>query len=885
VVNLKPTVSVVIPLYNHEKYIEAALQSVWNQTVRPIEIIIIDDGSIDGSANKVRELCKDHPEVIFWSWPNQGAHYALNAGVLRATGDFVAILNSDDCYQADRIESCLAAVQADSTTDVVFTVTSFIDDQDRSITNPWYDHALAFYQRESDFVLALMNANFLVTTSNLFVKRSLFKSLGLFSALRYTHDLEFLLRLVLEKKKIFFLERSLMSYRLHAKNTISEDKSQEDLERAAAFAYFLYRQWRNEQAQDDLSGTLNRYVDILGQQGILEIVEEFLVLLESGGDADRLSITFSEFLSRLGVDWVSRTRSDSLLPCFVIAREVFARRCTRAIEDARVQADIQWMTKQRDAWEATAADRQLVIDRQLTQLQELQAAHASHTLELQKIQTVQATQLQELQTANAVQATQLQQLQTANAYQAAELKVRCLANADQERVIADLATRLQHFSGVISSLESQQAQRDDTIAAFIEERTQIFNSTSWRVTKPLRYIGLQWGIYSRGGLQKPAPQDEIQANNPSALGHLGATHQTLLVLHEFSRTGAPRAVLYLAKALLQLHGIGPVVLSPSDGPIREEFKSEGFITIVDPSFFETGKQSAQNIEFVSGFEQVIVTPLTAYPFVRQFKAVASQLIWWIHEDSQGFTYIRDNFAADLEELFLACDAVWLGSPICHEPASRYVEDAKLHLLLYGCEDITLPHHAHSSGRKIFTLAGSVEPRKGQDIFLSAIKQLSPEIRRQAIFRMIGSPYNDWSASFHKQLLEQSQLIPEIEILPNVSFLQLRELYAETDIVVSASRADPMPISVTQGLMFSKVCLCSSVIGHAHLLKDGVDSLIFANESVENLTEKITWLIQNQSKWAEIGAAGRVVFEKYFLMEKFILNLSDLVKIGMKPELV
>ncbi len=352
-----PRVSVVIPLYNHEQYIEAAIQSVLSQTVPAAEIIVIDDGSTDSSAAKVRELCKKHPQIIFWSWPNQGAHHTLNAGILRATGDFVAILNSDDCYEPQRLAACLAAVQSDPTIDVVASVVSFVDDQGKAALNPWYDDALAFYRKNEEIALALFHANFLVSTSNLFIRRSVFESIGLFAPLRYTHDLEWSLRLILGKKRIHLIDRPLLAYRLHAKNTISENKVQEEIERAAVFAYFLYRQWCAEGAVGTLSGSLERYLEVLSQQDILEIVKDFLGMLDAKPEPKAIALTkslpteFQGFLSRLGVSWGRQQGSDVLLNRFEAAAKVNLRRRKEAQDITQLQADIEWLQQQCESWE------------------------------------------------------------------------------------------------------------------------------------------------------------------------------------------------------------------------------------------------------------------------------------------------------------------------------------------------------------------------------------------------------------------------------------------------------------------------------------------------------------------------------------------------------
>jgi glycosyltransferase involved in cell wall biosynthesis/SAM-dependent methyltransferase len=371
----------------------------------------------------------------------------------------------------------------------------------------------------------------------------------------------------------------------------------------------------------------------------------------------------------------------------------------------------------------------------------------------------------------------------------------------------------------------------------------------------------------------------IPSNTPYTVEvlRLGINSKILLVAHDFSRTGAPYAVLYLARAIFSLYGIRPVVICPNNGSIREEFEQEGFPVIVDPLLFKYKKYSSEVCDFVASFERVIVTSLASFDFIRYFRGIGNHLTWWIHETNAGFTAVA-SMTDDLPLLFAACESVWLGSPLCFPFALRYSSPDKLHLLLYGCEDTTLPHRPHPSGKIVFSIVGSVEPRKGQDIFLEAIERLSEELRSKAAFRIIGSPlpYDD-SVSLYKKVCAKALLMPEVDCIENMPPDKLLEFYAETNVLVSASRDDPMPIVITQGLMFSKVCLCSSVIGHAQLLEDNKDALIFTSGSAEELSEKMAWLIQNPDELMILGIAGRKVYEKYFLMSRFVNNVGNLIR--------
>lgn len=361
-----------------------------------------------------------------------------------------------------------------------------------------------------------------------------------------------------------------------------------------------------------------------------------------------------------------------------------------------------------------------------------------------------------------------------------------------------------------------------------------------------------------------------------AVLHLGAKHKILLVVHQFSRTGAPYAVLYLARAIFSLHGVQPVIISPIDGPIRAEFEQEGFPTVVDPLLFSRQNYSLETCNFVESFEKVVVTSLASFNFIHYFRGIAKRLSWWIHETDVGFNSVASMYT-DLPMLFAVCESIWLGSPLSFPLSLKYAPKDKLYLLLYGCSDTAFPYQQYKTGKVIFSIIGSVEPRKGQDIFLKAVKLLPAALRCNAVFRIIGSPLPfEASEVFYKKIRASARLIAEVEFISNMPLEELQKYYAETDVIISASIDDPMPIVITQGLMFSKVCVCSSAIGQAKLIENEKDGLIFSNGSAEDLAEKITWILQNSSQLNSLCVGGRAIYEKYFLMTSFIDNVSKLI---------
>lgn len=151
-----PLVSVVINVYNGEAYLAEAIDSVFAQTHRPLELIVVDDGSDDGTADVARR----YDELRYVHQDRGGIGAARNRGVSLAGGEYLAFLDADDRFAADKLERQLAVLESDPELDMVFGhMTEFLSpDLDQDIAArirppvenaPWRMTNLMLIRRES----------------------------------------------------------------------------------------------------------------------------------------------------------------------------------------------------------------------------------------------------------------------------------------------------------------------------------------------------------------------------------------------------------------------------------------------------------------------------------------------------------------------------------------------------------------------------------------------------------------------------------------------------------------------------------------------------------------------------------------------------------------
>lgn len=223
----KDLISIIIPAYNHEKFVGAAVESVLNQSWKRLELIVINDGSTDRTGAVVQGF--DDPRLKYYEQENQDAFNTINKGLHLARGNYIAILNSDDVYTLNRLEHLLHILKKKNSA-CVFTDVQPIDDNGVEITDPdfgwhqWHHKNRSYYKQCGDLYTAFLKGNFMVTTSNLFLRKDAVEKIGDFCSLRYLHDYDYIFRIMLNfPGQVHYLEdEKLLFYRIHGGSTLSE---------------------------------------------------------------------------------------------------------------------------------------------------------------------------------------------------------------------------------------------------------------------------------------------------------------------------------------------------------------------------------------------------------------------------------------------------------------------------------------------------------------------------------------------------------------------------------------------------------------------------------------------------------------------------------------
>lgn len=211
---MPPKISIIIPVYKVEKYIRRCLDSVLGQTIKEIEIILIDDGSPDKCGTICDEYASRDPRVVVIHKENAGVSAARNSGLEVARGEYIGFVDSDDYVAPNMFE--LMYRQAELS-DAEFAMCEFVEtDGDDSKLNHEVkveDGEIILLDKKKAFeVIADFSRNVQVTVWNKLYKREIAENLRFDTTKRMAEDMEFLMHALTRSKKVVYFPVGLYGY-------------------------------------------------------------------------------------------------------------------------------------------------------------------------------------------------------------------------------------------------------------------------------------------------------------------------------------------------------------------------------------------------------------------------------------------------------------------------------------------------------------------------------------------------------------------------------------------------------------------------------------------------------------------------------------------------
>lgn len=354
--------------------------------------------------------------------------------------------------------------------------------------------------------------------------------------------------------------------------------------------------------------------------------------------------------------------------------------------------------------------------------------------------------------------------------------------------------------------------------------------------------------------------------------------KVLIINNNLSHDGVTIVAMHAATVLQGL-GYDVTVGSPIGEPgIINELCNYYRIPIVHyPSLIDL---SEKVMAWIMQFDVILINMFCMIKHASELSKY-KPVIWWIHEPGDAFSNHYRNTALKYKE-YICRDKikdvhVYAVSNIAKRNFEKYIEGCTVELLPYGLPDInksTLCMKTKTKDKIIFVIVGAICERKAQLIFIEAANQICKMGNRDAEFWIVGKMQNNEYSREVQNLIAQN---PRIHLKGELTREQMDSMYQMVDVVVCPSMEDPLPVVMTEGMMFNKPCIASEQTGTACYIEDGRNGFVVEAGDADDLAQKMQWFINNKHSIQEMGANARKVYDHHFSLEKFGDALETIIQ--------
>ena len=293
---MKDLVSVIIPAYNHEKYIKECIESVLNQTYKNLEIIVEDDCSTDKTRDVIRSIKDERLKKIF-SKKNKGAVDTMNDLTKKCNGKYIAVIGSDDVWYPTKIEEQVKIFKKNPKLGAVFTKMDLIDEKGEKY--PDDDPNYKIFNNENmpsskRLRIFYEKGNHLCHPTSM-ISRKAMEDIGPYNkAFRQLHDYEYWTRL-LQKYEIYIIPKRLIRYRRELNNpkSISSTTVNNLTQMYNELFYINYKMIMNLNSKNMKEGFLDLFKNKNSNTNLELLCEKYFLLLNMSFGCNNNSYAFS----------------------------------------------------------------------------------------------------------------------------------------------------------------------------------------------------------------------------------------------------------------------------------------------------------------------------------------------------------------------------------------------------------------------------------------------------------------------------------------------------------------------------------------------------------------------------------------------------------------
>lgn len=879
----KPLISIVMPVYNTPvQWLRRAIESIQAQYYTDWELCVVDDCSPQSAQrNMIAELAMVDPRIRLAVMPkNGGISAASNMALDMAKGEFIALVDHDDEITPDALFWMVEAINKEPGADFLYSDECKIDDS--------ASRKLFHFVLKPDWSPEIM-LNFMITGHLTLYRTDVVRQIGGFrSAYDFSQDYDLALRMGEVSRKIIHLDRILYLWRAISGSAAAGGKDFARETNVAALADALVRRGiAGTAAPEPHANRVRIPIPEVGSRVSIIIPSDSAENLRLALDAIRTGTDYRNYELRV----VCNSNVASVLEA--------EYRDWPAAKFVRYDKPYNFSDKCNEG--AKAADGDIVVFYN-DDVFPLERDWIERLIEYLWIPGVGATSPQLLYPDGTIQYAGMIAGTPGMAGTAYHKRFR--DSVDPYLSMNRLVRNISILSGACCALRRDLFFRVNGFDAHNTPDGHSDLDLSFKILAEgyrcvytpysvLRHIGnhswnakdrkykadifclKRWGKYVSSDPYFTKPMKHVLYDDFTFEYKIHAERvepqriyagpDVLFVAHELSHTGAPHMLLEAAKAVKDAGGF-PVVVAPADGPLRSAIEQKGIVVIIDSSvtlnhfLFE---------RFARNFDLAVVNTVAMRPVVEQLANIpVLRTLWWLHE-GEALSGRLDGIADKVwERVSIICVSNYAKSFLPSHISAQVLHNG-------------LPDHmpsigrGHSSRKMTFIMVGTVEPRKGQDLFVTAILGLPVETRRDCQFIIAGKLWSHFQEFWERVSLTIAST-NEISYVGELPHEEVLKLMADADALVCCSRDEAFGLVVVEAAQMEKPSIVSDHVGAHEVFGEG-RSFVFPSGNVEALRACLLESYSNREQLREMGRASRQTYEEQLTKEKFDRSFVALIE--------